>query len=185
MKDSRRLHLVAATAALVALVAVVAGGTGSAGATSKGVATVIKIKGNKFPKFVGPKTVTAGTDLEILNKTKVEKIGPHTFSLVTKSARPKGEKERKKCGRLKRICGDVGEAHDLNPDTYESGTHVVENGLAGWDTSFDGDAPGDSFYTDFKGEAHTRNVTAAPGTKLYFMCIVHPHTQGKIKVTVP
>jgi hypothetical protein len=185
MNDSRRLHLVVATVALVALVGLVAGGTGSAGATSKAIATVIKIKGNKLPKFVGPKTVTAGTSLEILNKTKVEKIGPHTFSLLTKSERPKGEKERKKCARLKGTCGDIGDAHDLNPDTYESGTHVVENGLVGWDTPFDGDSPGDSFYTDTKGEQHTRSVTAAPGTKLYFMCIVHPHTQGKIKVTAP
>ncbi len=47
------------------------------------------------------RTVPFGVDLQIVNKTDPNKIGPHTFTLVAKSELPRGRDELKKCGQMK------------------------------------------------------------------------------------
>jgi hypothetical protein len=188
LKKASKLRLAGATAAVVALVVVAVGGTASAGAApEKGVPTVIKIKGNDNPHFVAPDTVPAGSELEIENLTKPNKIGPHTFSLVTKDQLPRGKEEFKKCENGKLICADIIEAHDVDFSQRPPIVHepIVENGDTGWDESFDGTDPGDSFYTETKDETHSRTVQAQAGNTFRFMCVVHPFMRGKIDVVSP
>ena len=47
------------------------------------------------------------------------------------------------------------------------------------------DRPGDSGVTGpgKKGESIDLTVTAPPGTKLYFMCLIHPWMQAQVDVT--
>ena len=184
MRYARKLRLAGALGAVIALGALTAGGTATAGAAAKGpgVTTTIKIKNSGNPRFVGPDTVPAGTSLEIENLTDPMAIGPHTFSLVTKSELPKGKDEIKKCFKVKLVCKDILEAHDFDPSTFEAGQPIVANGLEGWDAKFDGTDPGDSWFTDVEGETHSRLVSATTGTKLRFICAIHPFMQGKIEV---
>ena len=102
-----RALVVAVPAAIAMLVAV---GPGFAGAvttppTPPGTKDVIEmalVKGQL--QFVGPPTVHAGDELEIVNKTKPSQVGPHTFSLVTKGSLPKTPKARQLCFTPKHIC---------------------------------------------------------------------------------
>lgn len=175
-------------AALAAVSAVAVGGTASA-SDAAGKARIpgnsIKIKGNGHPRFDAPETVLAGQDLQIVNKTDPNLIGPHSFSLVEKPALPNNRDEIKKCERLKLVCKDIANAHEVEfppngPPTI--GKYNVENGLEGWDATFDGgQVDGDSWFTETEDETTSRAVTAGPGN-LWFMCVVHPHMQDKVKV---
>jgi hypothetical protein len=184
LKNASKLRLAGALGAIVALGALTAGGTAAAGVSSKGLTETIKIKNNDHPKFVGPDVVSAGSELQIVNRTDPNAIGPHTFSLVTKDQLPKGREEIKKCGKqFRKVCGDIAEAHEVNFNTGEVNKPVVDNGLpSSWDASFDGDSAGDSWFTLSKDESHARQVGAAPGEKLFYMCAVHPFMQGKLEV---
>lgn len=168
-------------------------GMGSAAADDAGKAgpaATIKIKRNKnsgFPLFKGAKTIPVGGSLQILNKTEPSQVGPHTFSIVTKDALPKNERQRVKCGKnnnRKLVCKDIAEAHEMNG--LEANVESVDTGAPGlWDSPFDGEGSvGDSWFTDAKDENHSRTVPVTP-TKLYYMCIVWPTMQGKLKVLAP
>ncbi len=168
-------------------------GMGSAAADDAGkgpASATIKIKRNKhsgFPLYKGPKTIPVGGQLQILNKTEPSQIGPHTFSIVTKEALPKNERQRVKCGKKnnrKLVCKDIAEAHEM--DGLDAGVPSVDTGApVMWDTPFDGEgAVGDSWYSNAKDESETRAVPATP-TKLYYMCIIWPTMQGKLKVEAP
>jgi hypothetical protein len=45
------------------------------------------------------------------------------------------------------------------------------------------DQPGDSLLIDAEHPVTRARVTAAPGTTLRFICVIHPWMQGKLKVT--
>jgi hypothetical protein len=137
---------------------------------------------NNFPRFVGPDTVVEGGSISVVNHTNPGAIGPHTFSLVKKSAIPKGEKERKRCGRFRLVCKKIRKAHGVPRGDFDAEHPDVEKGLPGWDTSFDGKRKrGDTHYFASENEVTDRSVSAGPGT-LWFMCAIHPHMQGKIEV---
>jgi hypothetical protein len=132
--------------------------------------------------FAGPTTVIKGQELRIVNDTSVRKVGPHTFSLAKKSVLPDTPKEFKQCFTPGKICMDIATAHKFNPKTEKIAKPIVNAGAKGWNRSFSKDRTGDSWYTETKGESHTRRVTASAGTTLRFICAVHPDMQGKIKV---
>lgn len=182
MQKHKTLRVAGAVAALAAAGAMVAGGTAATADVAKGPSNSIKIKSNTKPRFDGPETILAGSELQILNKTDPQEIGPHIFSLIEKPALPKGKEELKRCAKIKGVCKDIAVAHEVNFDTFEVGQPIVERGETGWDQSFDGETQeGDSWYTETEGEAHSRQVTAGAGN-LWFLCVVHPDMQGKIKV---
>jgi hypothetical protein len=133
----------------------------------------------KRPVFTGPKRVSSGERLTVVNKTAPRKIGPHTLSLVKQGKLPKGKKERRNCFNGG-ICLTIAKAHEFNPQTEKIGKDKVEVGTKGWDKAFG--KRGDSWYTEKKGAKHGRRVVAAPGTTLYFLCAVHPGMQRKIRV---
>jgi hypothetical protein len=188
--NNRKLRLVGALGALVALTAVGVGGTASAevGARGEPAPTTIKMKGDRThePKFVGPQTVVAGTDLRIVNRSSG--VGPHTFSLVEKDALPQTRSQFKKCFNLELICGEVLFGwHDLEFTGGSFTATKVREALAlGWDTmGTRGDTPddfGDSWFTRKKGTSDTRTTSAADGTTLRYFCAVHPFMRGKIDV---
>ena len=67
------------------------------------------------------------------------------------------------------------EAHEANPETMEVGKALVEAGAEGFDTA------GDSIFLPPKGKV-TFKVTAKKGSKLAFVCVVHPWMLGEITV---
>jgi hypothetical protein len=177
MKARRTIAIAVAAAATVAGVA---GGGGAAKAQDYSVDTgpvtiKIKLKG-KHPFFKGPKRITQGEKLTVLNQTAVQKIGPHTFSLVKPVLIPRTKKARKRCT----LCETIGIAHKFNPKTEKVNKPKVEAGEKGWDKSFG--KKGDSWYTDAKGQKHARRVSAPVGTVLTYFCAVHPTMKGKIRV---
>jgi hypothetical protein len=183
MHKSKTVRVAGVVAALAATGAMVAGGTAATADESKGPVpgNSIKIKGNNHPRFDAPETVNALQDLQVVNKTNPGVIGPHTFSLIEKDQLPRNREQFKRCAKLRGVCKDIFNAHEVDPQTFEVGERNVENGLVGWDARFTGDEPGDSWFTDEEGETTSRQVTATPGN-LWFICIIHPDMQGKVKV---
>ena len=159
-------------------------GTGAATADDQARAGKTKIlmdavKGEDV--FVGPSTVKQGSKLEVVNESNPRKRGPHTFSIVKRKLLPQTKTDGKKCFS-KGVCGAIGVAHEFDPETGQVNKPTVEVGETGWDRAFTLDRVGDSWYTDEKGAKQSRMVSAQPGTKLFFICAVHPFMQGKIEV---
>ena len=168
--------------AFVALVPSLASGAGEEADPAKTV--FIKLNKQRGLHFAAPKTIVAGEELEILNRTDPHKVGPHTFSLVTKGSLPKTRKARQRCFTPKHICMSIARWHGFKRDKVT--INPAEAGLEGWDTMGNLKKKGDSWFT---GEKHrtsfTQKVTAAAGTTITFMCAVHPWMQGSIEVLPP
>jgi hypothetical protein len=155
-------------------------------AGGKGVIKMV-LKGKKLA-FEAPETIEEGAKLEIYNETNPKQVGPHTFSLVTKSSLPKTKQAEKNCFTPKHICFSIAEWQHFNPKTEKIGLNPATAGPAGWSTSGDTSGKkGDSWFTgETKTGTHiTQAVTAKAGTTLYFMCAIHPWMQGSIKVVAP
>ncbi len=169
-------------------VALVAGSVATAAQPARGGGkkpTRIWIKSGKSEKdlrFKGPETIKQGTDLQVINDTNPKKVGPHTFSIVKRKFLPSTKKQIKKCFSPAGICLPIAVAHEFDPATGKIGKRTVDAGNTGWDKAFTMKHVGDSWYTEGKNNRQTREVSAKPGTKLFYMCAVHPWMQGKIKV---
>lgn len=182
-RASLRALFLAVPAAVLALA--FAAPVGAAEVAPTGVTAEIDIKFEKGKIFFeGPKTVTQGDNLKIVNTTDPKKIGPHTFSLVKKSVMPKTSPARKACFTPKHICLSIAMWHKFNPKTEQIGLNPVKVGPKGWSTAGDNAKKGDSWFTEKKGDSFEQQVTAAPGD-LYFICAVHSWMQGKVKVVAP
>jgi len=102
---------------------------------------------------------------------------PHTITIVERDDVPVNFAEAYICLWDKRILGADGpclqfmDAHGGIPPT----TPVVDVGRMGLD------APGDSIFLPPKSSV-SAEVTARPGTTLYYICIIHPWMQGSITV---
>ena len=189
--SSRARLRAAALAVSAATLAFAVGGTGLAGAavTPTGNSAQIKIELAKGKlKFSGPETVVAGDQLEIFNATNPKQVGPHTFSLVTKSSLPTTRKAQQSCFTPKKICFSIAKWHGFNPKTEKISVNLVKAGPAGWSTMGDNSGKkGDSWFTGEKkkGTHISQEVTAAPGSTLYYICAVHPEMQGAVTVEAP
>lgn len=178
-----RKHLVLAVAA-VAAIAVSAFAPGLAGAESPVAPPKIYMVEDKGAlKFLAPTSVYQGEELTVVNETDPKKVGPHTFSLVTKGTLPKTPSARKSCFTPKHICMSIAKWHGFNPKTEKITINPVEAGPEGWSTMGNNSKEGDSWFTGEKkkGTSFTEGVTAEPGT-LYFICAIHPWMQGKTTV---
>lgn len=190
MKLSRarlRALVLVATTALLALA--ISGSVSTAAVTPTGNTAVISMELTKGKlKFVGPEAVVAGDQLEIVSKTNPKQVGPHTFSLVTKGSLPKTRKAMQSCFSPKKICLAIAKWHGFNPKTEKITKNLVKAGPAGWSTM--GNATGKTGDSWFSGESKkgthvSQEVTAEPGTTLYYICAVHPEMQGSVKVEAP
>jgi hypothetical protein len=151
------------------------------------VVNTITIKGpGGGLRFDGPKTVPAGSYLTIQNTTNPHQVGPHTFSLVTKSSIPKTKNARKKCFTPGHICKAIAHWHGSNgkgPLTE----NPAEAGNPGWDTLGSKKKKGDSWFTGTKPNTSiTQQIsadTSAGPVTLYYQCAIHPFMHGSITVT--
>jgi plastocyanin len=151
-------------------------GSGKAKIVIKGGAS---FKRNAYIKdsvhFVpGTVTVRSGGTVTLTNTGE----DPHTLSIVKQSQLPHTISQVENCG----ICGELTKAHGVNPEgPPPSGPPpipLVNVGPVGFDQ------PGDSVFIGPKGPGGQVifKVTAASGTTLNFMCIIHPWMQGRILV---
>jgi plastocyanin len=102
---------------------------------------------------------------------------PHTITIVDPADLPANFAEAYICNWDKRILGVDGpclqfmDAHGGIPPTTPV-VNVGRNGL---------DAPGDSIFLA-PNSSVSAQVTAAPGSVLHYICIIHPWMQGSITV---
>lgn len=137
-------------------------------------------------KFIAPTSVYQGDELTVVSETDPKKVGPHTFSLVTKGSLPKTPGARKNCFTPNHICMSVAKWHGFSPKTEKISINPVEAGPKGWSTLGSNSKTGDSWFSGEKkkGTSITEKVTADPATTptLYFFCAIHPWMQGKTNV---
>lgn len=143
----------------------------------------ISVKGGL--SFEAPKTIVDGEELTIVNATNAHKVGPHTFSLVTKSSLPKTKQAQKVCFTPKHICKAIAAWHGVKGNGPPK-ENPAEAGPEGWSTMGSLTKKGDSWFTGQKPKATiTEKVdvdTSAGATRIYFMCAIHPWMQGSINV---
>jgi plastocyanin len=113
----------------------------------------------------GPARVASGGTLTWVHADQTE--DPHTMSIVDKSDLPTEVEEVFECS----VCQEIFEAHSagggFNP--------VVDVGEPGLDSRLD------SLFFEPGGQV-TAEVSAPPGTTLYYLCAIHPWMQGSISV---
>lgn len=193
---SHSATLKVALSAAAAVVALAAFGPGFAtgaygptetttGSTTSGAPTVYIRDGKGGLRFVAPKTVIEGEELQVVNQTNAKQVGPHTFSLVEPALIPKTAKARQLCFTKGHICKAIAQWHGVKgngPPTI----NPVEVGAEGWSTMGSITTKGDSWFTGHKPGASiaqrvSAGATAGP-TTIYFMCAIHPWMHGKVTV---
>jgi plastocyanin len=140
----------------------------------------LKVKINAYiqdgQRFLpGDLKVKSGATVTLKNKSTDG--APHSLSLVKKSVLPKTGADIMACA----ACGPLMVAHQADPNTGEPQVPLVDVGGAGFDTMGDATTAGDSIFLPPKGKV-TFKVTAKKGSRLYFMCAIHPWMQGSFIV---
>ncbi|HET8741983.1 MAG TPA: hypothetical protein VFM41_05125 [Gaiella sp.] len=183
----RKLFLVAAACIASGAIATgaVAGRTTSTSVTTiKAVTSTPKMVVNRYIQDnlrwdKNVYKVKSGGTLHVVNDAADE--GPHTFTVVVKKDAPRTGLQAVNC----KICLTLAKAHGANPNTDAPPKFpFLENGV-GQKTPPNVDRPGDSGVTGpgKKGESIDLKVTAPTGTKLYFICLIHPWMQAQVDVT--
>jgi hypothetical protein len=121
--------------------------------------------------------VKSGGTLHIVNKAQ---DGPHTFSIVKKGDLPRTTKQMNECS----ICQAIGQQFGItDPNSDAPPPHNYTEDGVGQDTPANFDKPGDSvFVGPNPGDSADAKITAKKGTKLFFMCAIHPWMQAKVIV---
>jgi len=173
-------------AAAIGLIASLVVAPTVAGAAELGAANTVYIKDGKGGlRFEAPKTIVFGEELEVLNQTNAKKVGPHTFSLVTKGSIPKTPKQRQLCFTPHHICKAIADWHGVKGEGPPT-KNPAKAGEEGWDALGSLSKEGDSWFTGTKPKASiVQKVSAAAGTTIYFMCAIHPWMHGSIQVLPP
>jgi hypothetical protein len=155
----------------------------ASGAGELGPANTVYMKAGKGGlRFEAPETIVTGQELEVLNQTNPKQVGPHTFSLVTKGSLPKTPNARQNCFTPKHICMSIAQWHGVKGNGPVK-FNPVEVGLEGWDTLGSTSKKGDSWFTGSKPNTSiVQKVSAAAGTRIYFLCAIHPWMQGSTEV---
>jgi hypothetical protein len=160
-------------------------GSGETQAEGSSSPTVFIRDGKKGLRFVAPKTIVAGEELRVLNQTDPHKVGPHTFSLVTKGSIPKTPKQRQLCFTPNHICKAIAAWHGVKGNGPPK-ENPAEAGPPGWSTLGSLTKKGDSWFTGEKpGTSYEQPVaadTTSGPTRIYFVCAIHPWMHGSINV---
>ena len=173
-----------AAIAVVAAGAIAGHGKASSVTTIKAISVPPAIKINRFVEDTlrwnhDVYTVPSGGTLHIVNMAADE--GPHTFTVVARKDEPRTAAQLFNC----QICNKLAKAHGADPNSNAPPKFpFLENGV-GQATPPAVNQPGDSGVTGKgkKGESIDLKVTAPAGTKLYFMCLIHPWMQAVVNVT--
>ena len=123
--------------------------------------------------------VPSGGTVHVVNVANDE--GPHTFTVLARKDEPRTLAALFQC----KICEKLGKAHGADPNSNAPPKFpYLENGV-GQKTPPLVDRPGDSGVTGKgkKGESIDLKVTAPAGTKLHFICLIHPWMQAEVDVT--
>lgn len=157
-----------------------------ASAASAGTVPTVFIKDGKGGlRFEAPKTIADGEELAVVNTTNPHKVGPHTFSLVTKGSIPKTPKQRQLCFTPHHICKAIAGWHGAKGNGPPK-INPVDAGPEGWSTMGSLTKEGDSWFTGEKpGTSIKEKVdvdTSGGATRIYFVCAVHPWMHGSINV---
>lgn len=126
--------------------------------------------------FRGPKRVSRGQPLSVLNESNPQRVGPHTFTLVRRARVPQTRRQIRLCT----VCSAIARAHRYHPKTGNVSRASVEAGRKGWNRAFG--RSGDSWYVEKRRRSQTRRVTAPVGRRLTYFCGVHPRMWGTIRV---
>jgi len=184
---SRKLALLAGVlvvAVVVATAAVAGTGKKSSTTTVKAIQAGFKMKVNRYIQD-GLRwdrdvyKVPSGGTIHVVNTAADE--GPHTFTIVKKKDAPRTVAQAFNC----KVCNALGKAHGADPNSDAPPKFpFLEDGV-GQQTPPSIDKPGDSGVTGEgkKGESIDLAVSAAPGTKLWMMCLIHPWMQAEVDVT--
>jgi hypothetical protein len=183
---------VALLAAAISICVAALGGTANAAhrraagsvTTIKAVAPTPKYQINRFVQTTlrwdkDSYTVKSGGTLHVVNLAADE--GPHTFTVVATKDEPKTLQQLFACP----VCQKLGKAHGADPNSNAPPKFpFLENGV-GQKAPPNVNQPGDSGVTGRgkKGESIDLKVTAPAGTKLYFICLIHPWMQAVVNVT--
>ena len=131
-------------------------------------------------RFNANTTVKSGGTVKVVNKGPAS-AGPHTVTLLKRSAMPTTLAKAELCFEFKGACAPLGEAHAVDPETMEPAVPLYNAGAEGFDTRGDEETAGDSVFLP-PGRGTSFKVTARKGSTLPFFCAVHPWMQGKISV---
>jgi plastocyanin len=178
----------------VAIAVVAAAGISALGLAPTAGAAVknkIRIKGGPFYKpgvmigdnirFNRHTTVRSGRTIKVINRGDPE-AGPHTISLLKRSALPRTFAQAEACFEGQGVCAPLYAAHQVPENPEEPpGVLLFNAGAEGFDTMGDAETAGDSQFIA-PGEGGSIRVTADAGSTLRFFCAVHPWMQGKITV---
>ena len=175
---AHRSHLLLAGTAVLtaAAVAVPAFAQGGATLTARGGPTMrpnhSTLDTQRFTP--GSTTIAPNGTLTVTDKTTAG--DPHTISIVRATQLPKTARQVGRCYQGG-PCAQLEEAHTGGEQTDGPPKNIVVN------VGEDGlDQPGDSAFFMKGSPALKIKVSAARGTNLRFMCIIHPQMQGTIKV---
>jgi plastocyanin len=178
----------AAVAAIAALGLLAAGAGPAAAKPRKGE---IRITGGPFfvpgkrvgdgVRFNAHTTVKSGGTVKVVNNGSPES-GPHTISLLKRTALPRTMAQSDECSEFKGVCGPLVVAHEVNPETEEPAVIQYNTGAEGFDTMGDDKTAGDSLFIAPGQKRVSFKVSAKKGSKLSYFCAVHPWMQGKISV---
>lgn len=174
--------VIGATALLASVGAQADSGTNDANRGTATTTITMEQQGKEL-FFDGPRTVKAGSQLQIINSTDPMEIGPHTFSLVDKDLQPPLDKQAIKDCFKGGVCLKIFKAHKVEfqgPRDITVGRTLAQAGKKGWDTMFG--KRGDSWFALNQDDQISQTVSAKPGTTLYYYCDIHPEMRGKIKV---
>jgi plastocyanin len=177
----RRLTIIIAAALLLTTVAA-GSGMADSGTTVRTLGKGQIFKPNQLVAIVfrfSPQatTVTAGQRIRFVDDDQDNDEG-HTATIVDKADLPTSFAEGDACFAETAPCGQALAAHDPDGDQQPPFDLVVNKGRPGLDTA------GDSllFGGGLDNQSISAQVTAAPGTTLYYLCALHPFMQGKITV---
>ena len=123
-------------------------------------------------------TVRSNGTLHVVNKSPGS--GGHTFTVVKEKDLPRTIAQINNC----KICGTLGMAHGVDPNNPQAPPQFLylENGK-GQNTRPSVDKPGDSaIIADRRNASINLKITARKGKTLFFMCLIHPWMQAKVKV---
>ena len=183
---NRRLTVAVAVIAAAGISALGLAPTAGAAVENK-----IRIKGGPFYKpgvMVGDNirfnrhtTVRSGRTIKVINRGDPES-GPHTISLLKRSALPRTFAQAEACFEGQGVCAPLYAAHQVQENPEEPpGVLLFNAGAEGFDTMGDAETAGDSQFIA-PGEGSSIRVTADAGSTLRYFCAVHPWMQGKITV---
>ena len=176
---------------VAALAAVAAFGVAAAPAGAAAKKNEIRITGGPVYKpgvmigdnvrFNAASTIKSGGTMKVVNKGAME-AGPHTISLLKKSALPLTLAAAEPCFELQGVCAPLVAAHQIDPATQMPAVIEYNAGAEGFDTMGDAETAGDSLFIAPGQKTASFKVTAKKGSTLTYFCAVHPWMQGKIKV---